>query len=621
MSSSKAEQITALPDYLRRRGLIRSTIFSPANSWKMLLLGGAFLWLNHGYLTKLVRVWWTEPDWSHGFIIPLFCVYFLASNYQKLLKVRVKPTEIGLVIVMMGLGMQALAFWMRNDYGVYLGMIGLLFGMVLWLGGWGVIRIVWVPILFLIFAVNVPEMIYRDVAYALQQFAAKASVVVLQLLGVTADMAGEMGQAETVIIMWDASGNTHQLNVEEACSGMRLLMAFGALAVAISYLSDRPTWQRIVLIILALPVAIFCNLLRVVITGILYHQGYPEYAQGLFHTFTGLLMLIPAGLIYLGLAKLMDKLLIADYSEAEVVAKPEAGNPGASESPEEAGSLNSELSEAVTCTSGEGQRDEGGGSNGGTWRQVIGDKRFLVCLAIVLVSAGALEISVKALKIHLLKRPAWPREALASLPVQLGSFEALEVKDPETGEMSTDRTLSEELIHQLGTDTYLDRNYKDSQTGEGLTPIVSVFSTYYTGKPDLVPHVPERCQAAVGYTLTDRETFEVDIPGVGLPGDKLRVRASNFVGTDKGQTRSFAIIYFFVANGEYFDDYVKVRWHLNAPQAYFRDKYSYYAFFRLTFPESNDKAECIATAKKFLKLAFPEMIRIWPDWEELSKRP
>jgi len=624
MTSSKAEQISALPDYLRRRGLIRATIFSPANTWKMLLLAGAFLLLNHKYLAKLVKVWYTEPDWSHGFIIPLFCLYFLASNYQKLLKVKVKPAYSGLLIVLMGLAMQALAFWLRNSYGVYLGMIGLLFGMVLWLGGWQVIKIVWVPILFLIFAVNVPEMIYRNVAYEFQQFAAKASVVVLQVLGVQADMAGELGQAETVISMWDAKGNIRQLNVEEACSGMRLLMAFGALAVAISYLSDRPTWERIVLIVSALPVAILCNLLRVVITGILYYLGYPEYAQGLFHTFTGLLMLIPAGLIYLGLAKLMNMLVIEEYSQVQASGQSQANalKPSESESPQGCGSSGSKAGQSAAVVVEQKEQAGRRPGSGGTWRQIIGDKHFLACLVIVLLAAGVLQGSIKALKIHLLKRPAELRAPLTSLPSKLGSFEAVSFKNPNTGEMEIDRVLPEDFVHALNTDIYLDRSYFDSQTAEGLTPVVSVFSTYYTDKPELVPHVPERCQAAAGYTQTGSETFELKVADLGLPGDKLTVRASTFAGTDTrtGQTRSFAIIYFFVANGKYLDDWKRVRWHLNAPQAYFWDKYSYYGFFRLTFPQSNDKAQCIATAKKFLKLALPEMIRIWPDWEELSKR-
>ena len=623
MTSSQAEQISALPDYLSKRGLIRATIFTPANTWKMLLLAGAFLLLNHDYLTKLVRVWYTEPDWSHGFIIPLFCLYFLASNYQKLLKVKVKPSYCGLVLVLMGLSLQALAFWMRNSYGVYLGMIGLLFGMVLWLGGWQVVKVVWVPILFLLFAVNIPEMKYREVAYELQQFAAQASVVVLQVLGVEADMAGDLGQAETVITLLTAEGSIRQLNVEEACSGMRLIMAFGALAVAISYLSYRPTWQRIVLMASALPVAIVCNLLRVVITGMLYYLGYPEYAQGLFHTFTGLLMLIPAGLIYLGIAKLMDLLVIEDYSDVRTSGQNHSSvpKPAESENPPEGGSSGSRAGGSTAVPLEQQEQTDQRPDSSRLWRQIVGDKHFLACLAIVLVAAVALQGSVRVLRIQLRKLPADLRAPLASLSTDLGSFSAMEFEDTATGEKKTDIKLSEDVEHSLGTEKYLSRNYLDSQTAEGLTPVVSVFSTYYTGKPELTPHVPERCQAAAGYTQTGTETFEVEIADVGLPGNKLMVRATTFAGVDPrtGQSKSFAIIYFFIANGEYFDDWVLVRLHLNGAKAYFYDKYSYYGFFRLTFPQANNKAQCIATAKKFLELSFPKMVKIWPDWEELSK--
>ena len=624
MTPTNAEQIPALPAYLRKRGLIRATIFTPASSWKMILLAAAFLWLNHAYLGKLVKVWWTEPDWSHGFIIPLFCLYFLASNYQKLLKVAVKPAYSGLVLVLLGLVMQTLAFWLRVDYGVSLGMIALLFGMVLWLGGWGVIKIAWLPILFLLFAVNIPEMIYRDVAYQLQQFAAQASVLVLRFLSVEANMAGETGQAETVITLWSRGGDIHQLNVEEACSGMRLLMAFGALAVAVSYLSDRPAWERLVLIGSALPVAILCNLLRVVITGVLYYQEYPEYAQGIFHTFTGLLMLVPAGLMYLGLAKLMDMLMIEDYSHAHAEEQTSTAHVKTPEPEPEQEPSDSQTAEPSTPKALEEQEQKNTCPNGkcSTWRQIIQDKHFLACFLIVLVAAGSLEASINILKIKLLKRPAELRAKLTSMPIKLGSFDALKFKNSDTGEMEIDRVLPEDFIHALGTDLCLQRTYKNSDPAEGEADIVSVFSTYYTGKPELVPHVPERCQAAAGSMQTGSETFDVTIPSLGLPDDKLTVRATTFSGTDSrtGQTKTFAIIYFFVANGEYFDDWKRVRLHLKLPQAYFWDKYSYYAFFRLTFPTSNDKAECISTAKRFLKEALPEMVKIWPDWEELSKR-
>ena len=377
-------------------------------------------------------------------------------------------------------------------------------------------------------------------------------------------------------------------------------MAFGALAVAISYLSDRAAWQRIVLILFAFPIAILCNLLRVVITGYLYYLGYPEYAQGLFHTFTGLLMLVPAGLMYFALAKIMDLLVVEDYSV------PDSASPDQPRVP-----VSVDPVEQVPATSV---------AAGSWWRSLISDKNFVVCLALVFLAAVGLKFSITRMNIHFAKLPAELQQSLASLPKTMGSFQAYEVKNPNTGELETDVTLPEEVIHSLGTDVYLSRTYRDTAPEEGQTPLLSTFFTYYTGKPVLVPHAPERCQAAVGYTKTGTETFSVQMPGVGLPEDKISVRATIFSGIDPntGSSRSFAIIYFFVANGQYIDDWVAARLHLNGVRAYFFDKHSYYAFFRLTFPQSTDKAQCISSAQKFLKSALPEVVRILPDWQALS---
>ena len=596
MTTGNLQQTATLPEHLRKRGLLRATIFTPSSTLKMGLLALAFVALHYEHLRKLVRIWWTEPDWSHGFIIPLFSLYFLASNYQRLLKARIKPSYIGLAFVLIGLAVEFTALFLRFDYGFYVGMIIILFGMVLWLCGWQVIKVVWLPILFLGFAVNVPEMIYRDVAYESQQFAARSSVVVLRVLGVDADMAGASAQAETVISLWGQDGQPHQLNVEEACSGMRLLMAFGALAVAISYLSDRAAWQRIILIVFAFPIAILCNLLRVVITGYLYYLGYPEYAQGLFHTFTGLLMLVPAGLIYFGLAKLMDLLVVEDYSVPESPPLDQSARPVSADP----------VAAAPTASTASG-----------FWRSLLRDKNFVLCFVMVFVAAVGLKTTIDLMNIHFAKLPADLRQPLASLPHSVGSFQAYEIQNPDTGEMETDMLLPEDMLHALGTDIYLNRNYKDAQPEDGQTDLVNVFFTYYTGKPVLVPHVPERCQAAVGYTKTGTETFTVDVPGLD---DPVTVRATSFAGTDPrtGSTRSFAIIYFFVANGRFIDDWKDARLYLHSPRAYFFDKYSYYAFFRLTFPGSTDKTQCISTAQKFLQAAVPQIIRILPDWQALS---
>ncbi len=117
------------------------------------------------------------------------------------------------------------------------------------------------------------------------------------------------------------------LNVAEACSGMRLLMAFLALGVAMAYLHYRPMWQRIVLLVSTIPIAIFCNIVRVTVTGFIYILIHPKYTQGIYHDTLGLLMLPLAFGLYGFLAWFISSLFIDETSvvtEDVVVRKHDA---------------------------------------------------------------------------------------------------------------------------------------------------------------------------------------------------------------------------------------------------------------------------------------------------------
>jgi exosortase/archaeosortase family protein len=103
---------------------------------------------------------------------------------------------------------------------------------------------------------------------------------------------------------------TKPLEVAEACSGMRLLVAFFALAVALGYSSDRPMWQKVTLAVCALPIAVLCNGLRVMLTGYLVVNVSPSWGQGDAHGFFGLTMLVPAMLLQLAVAWVLDRLFI-----------------------------------------------------------------------------------------------------------------------------------------------------------------------------------------------------------------------------------------------------------------------------------------------------------------------
>jgi exosortase/archaeosortase family protein len=107
-----------------------------------------------------------------------------------------------------------------------------------------------------------------------------------------------------------AGAKMMQLNVEQACSGMRMLVAFFALAVALAYSTPRPIWQKLTLACCALPIAILCNGLRVTLTGVLAIYVHEDWAKGKAHEYFGLLMLGPALIMQLGVAWVLDRLFV-----------------------------------------------------------------------------------------------------------------------------------------------------------------------------------------------------------------------------------------------------------------------------------------------------------------------
>jgi exosortase len=137
-----------------------------------------------------------------------------------------------------------------------------------------------------------------------------------QVAAVLLDMVkGLDTQVSGVVI--DVVYNGHRLdpplNVAEACSGMRLLMAFLALGVAMAYLHYRPVWQRLVLLASTIPIAILCNIVRVTVTGFIYILLPTKYAQGIYHDALGLAMLPLAFVFYGFLAWFMSDLFVEDH--------------------------------------------------------------------------------------------------------------------------------------------------------------------------------------------------------------------------------------------------------------------------------------------------------------------
>ncbi len=210
----------------------------------------------------------------------------------------------------------------QNDFFKDVGMVIALFGVVLLLSSWAVMRVAWFPILFLFCGIPWPDQVYSWVAMPLQHLAAAVAVRFLTICNIASNVVG------TKIVMHVDPGKPPRiLDVEEACAGLRSLMTFVTLAGgwAFVFMSSRPLWHRLIQTASAVPIAIFCNVLRVSCTGLTDKWWGHEFSEGFAHRFVGLLLLVPAFFLILLVGWVLDNLFIEVADDEEAVAADQPG--------------------------------------------------------------------------------------------------------------------------------------------------------------------------------------------------------------------------------------------------------------------------------------------------------
>jgi exosortase len=283
------------------------------NYIKIIILVSLFWFVFYGEINNLVYLWIYDKNWSHGFLIPFFSLYFINQRKKEIVNLEVKPSYLGLPLLIISILFYIFNIVSPSGWAYFrsMSMITAIGAMVIFLGGMRLLKLTWLPIAFLIFAVPLPDRFYRSLTNPMRQWAASAAAALLNLVsGVEATAKGAI-----IDIIYKGHRLESGLDVAEACSGMRLLMAFLALGVVMAYIHRRPLWQRIILLVSTVPIAIFCNIVRVTCTGFIYVLIHPKYTQGIYHDLLGLAMLPFAFGLYGFLAWFMSSLFVDDEKE------------------------------------------------------------------------------------------------------------------------------------------------------------------------------------------------------------------------------------------------------------------------------------------------------------------
>lgn len=251
-------------------------------------LCAAFVWAYWSTFSGLVQVWESEADYSHGYLVMPIAAYFLwarRSTFPGIAQRHAIWPGIALLTLAVALRYVAAMFYLEPVDGW-----SLLFwfaGVTWLLGGWRCVRWAFPSILFLFFMIPLPFRVERMLSYPLQRIAAIGSSWILQCCGLAAT-----AQGNTILM------EKHTLEVEQACSGLTIFIGIAALAYAYVVLVRRSWWEKLLLILATLPIALIANSTRIVIAGLLMEHYPGEAAKKFSHDMAGWLMLPFAALLF-----------------------------------------------------------------------------------------------------------------------------------------------------------------------------------------------------------------------------------------------------------------------------------------------------------------------------------
>jgi exosortase len=249
----------------------------------------ALLWSSWTTLTAMADRWERDPQYSHGFLVPVFALVVLWHRGDLLKKATWQPCLLGLPVLLVGVALRLFAIRRELEPLDAFALLPTLFGVVLFVGGKSVLRWSWPALAFLTFMIPLPFFLDTALAHPLRGLATVISTYALQTLGYPAIAEGN-------IILIDQV----KLGVVEACSGLGMLMTFIALATALALVSKAPLLDRALLIVSAAPIAVIANVVRITATGMVYHGFGSATVHAVLHDLSGWLMM-PLALLLLWL--------------------------------------------------------------------------------------------------------------------------------------------------------------------------------------------------------------------------------------------------------------------------------------------------------------------------------
>jgi exosortase D (VPLPA-CTERM-specific) len=272
-------------------------------------------------LFSLLHRYTTQEEYSHGFLIPVVSAWLIWTRRDAIRASIGRPSWLGVALIVIALVIHVIGELSSIFILSHLAFIIALLGIVLAAGGYSLLRITFVPIVFLLFAIPLPYFVDSILTLQLQLISSELGTFFIKLFQIPVYLDGNIIDL----------GN-YKLAVVEACSGLRYLYPLLSLSFLAAYLFQAPIWQRAVVFLSAIPITIAMNGFRIGMVGVFVNRWGPQQAEGLLHLFEGWVIFMACALllaaeIYL-LARFSGKAMFAVFHAPHLKPRSLSGSAG-----------------------------------------------------------------------------------------------------------------------------------------------------------------------------------------------------------------------------------------------------------------------------------------------------
>jgi exosortase D (VPLPA-CTERM-specific) len=442
----------------------------------------------HG-LNRMLDNWLTRDEYSHAIIIPLISLFFIWQKKDVLERMPFTGSWAGVGVMFAGVILIVLGELSATSVLIQYGFYIVIAGMVLAYTGRAAFRKIWVPLLLLVFTIPLPGLIYQDISQRLQLVSTKIGVWVIKLFGISVHAAGN------VIDL-----GTFQLQVVDACSGLRYLFPLMTFGFIVAYMFKVEMWKRVVIFLSTIPITIFMNSFRIGAIGVTVEFWGPEMAEGFLHDFEGWAVFMACTGILL-----LEMWILAAIGRSRRPLLEVFGLEFPANTPSEA-----------------------------SLRQRSSPAAFVVSALVVVV------VSIAAVAAPQRKDVQLARKEFSEFPIDVGNWQGRAER------------IDRSFVERLDFDDYLFANY----AGADEEPVNLYVAWYGSQSKGASIHSPAACLPGGGWQIQRFATHEV--PGAVVAGQPLVV---NRVEIQKGDDRQL-VYYWFQQRGRIITDEYLLKWYV-----------------------------------------------------------